>query len=322
MEDRLSVVEQSALSPELVEMYEEAKRYAEHSKSENTKIAYKSDWRQFTLFCGKHGLVVVPTEPQTLVMYISHMAARDKKVSTIERALVAISQHHQLKGYESPTKNAVVREVIKGLRRKHGTAQKQVAPVDVSRLKKMVDALPGNMIAVRDKCLLLIGFSAALRRSEIVGINIQDIQQVPEGLVLRLSKSKTDQEGAGRRLGIPFASNEKYCPVRSYKQWTKVAGINNGPVFRGIDRHGNVSSKRLTGRAVANIIKRTATLAGMDATMFSGHSLRAGLITSAAKANVPERVLMATSRHTSQTMLRKYVREANIFEDAAVNGLL
>ena len=322
MTDKIVVPGEVHLSTELTEIYEEARTFAAESKSENTRKAYRADWKSFSSWCGEHNIIPMPAKPETIVLYITHMANSGRKSATINRALVSISQSHKLQGFETPTGNPIVREVLKGIRRKIGTAQREVAPVVVDRLKKMIDVLPDNPAGVRDKTILLIGFTGAFRRSELVSIDVEDLQDVPEGIIIFLRRSKTDQNSHGRKIGIPFSKSENYCPVRSCRQWLSESKITSGPIFRSIDRHGNISSKRLSDRAVANIIKRTAEMAGLDPSMFSGHSLRSGFITSAAAANKSERRIMAVSNHKSERIMRKYIRDGSIFVDHAGEGLL
>ena len=235
---------------------------------------------------------------------------------------MAISQAHKMANYDSPTSNAAVRETLKGYKRQVGTAPNQKAPLTVEHLRRMLESLPNSLIGSRDRALLLLGFAGGFRRSEIVGLDIDDIEFVPRGMVVTLRRSKTDQEGEGRRLGIPFGSGEETCPVRALHSWLEGADIKSGPLFRAVDRHCNVASTRLTDRTVARVIKRLAHKVGYDATDFSGHSLRAGLATSAAESGKSERVIMATTGHRSEKMVRKYIREGNLFRDCASEGLL
>jgi integrase len=184
----------------------------------------------------------------------------------------------------------------------------------------MVAALPPGVIGIRDKALLLVGFAGALRRSELVALTVADLDFTPEGLVVALRRSKTDQEGKGRKIGIP-PGRARTCPVRALQDWLEAAGIGEGAVFRGVNRHGQVADKPLTGRSVARIIQRAAERAGLDSTRFAGHSLRAGLVTTAAKAGKPTHSIMAQTGHKSVGMVQKYIREAKLFEENAAAGI-
>ena len=230
---------------------------------------------------------------------------------------------HKAAGHPSPTTDERVRLVNAGIRRVHGVAPRQVRPVVTEDLRRMVNSCGDDPAGVRDRALLLIGFAAALRRSELVGLDATDVERTGDGLVLTLRKSKTDQEGAGRKIGVPYGSHLSTCPVRAWQSWIETAGITQGALFRGIDRHGHIAATRLSDRGVALIVKRRAKAAGIDPESVSGHSLRAGLATSAAAAGVSERAIAATTGHKSMTVLRSYIREGTLFTEnaAAAVGL-
>jgi integrase len=173
----------------------------------------------------------------------------------------------------------------------------------------------------RDGALLPLGFAGALGRSELVGLDVSDITEGADGLTVRLRRSKTDQEGAGRTIGIPFGSNPVTCPVRAWRGWLEVSGITEGPAFRPVDRHGHIGATRLSGQAVALVLKRHAARAGLDPGEVAGHSLRAGLATSAAPAGVPERVIAEQTGHKGTSMLRRYIREGSLFRENAASAV-
>jgi len=235
---------------------------------------------------------------------------------------VAISQAHKLSGHETPTSSAIVRETLKGIRRHIGTATTQKKPLVVEHIRRICDCLGDHLADVRDRALLLIGFAGAFRRSELVALRVEDITEVPEGLKILIRRSKTDQEGAGRTVGIPFGSDPAICPVRSLRAWLTASEITTGPIFRGVNRHGHVSDRGLSGRSVARIIKKLVEQAGYDPSRFSGHSLRAGLATAAAAAGKSERAIMATTGHRSVNTVRRYIRQGSVFVDNAADGLL
>ena len=209
----------------------------------------------------------------------------------------------------------------RGVRRTLGTAQRQVQPVTVPELRTMLQGLGSDASGCRDRALLLLGFAGALRRSEVVGLDVADVTEGVDGLTIHVRRSKTDQEGAGRTIGIPFGSNPATCPVRAWRAWLELSSITEGPAFRPVDRHGHIRTTRLSGHAVALVLKRHAARAGLDAAEVAGHSLRAGLATSAAAAGVPERVIAEQTGHRGTAMLRRYVREGSLFRENAASAV-
>ena len=224
-------------------------------------------------------------------------------------------------GHESPTRHIVVRAVLSGIRRTNGSAQEGKNPLRVEDLRAIVSRLPSTAQGVRDRALLLIGFAGGFRRSELIGLDTGDVEFVSAGLIVNLRRSKTDQEGQGRRVGIPAGANPETCAVRAAAAWLGVIGRAAGPVFRGINRHGQVAEERLSDRAVALIVKRLVLYAGLDAKFYAGHSLRAGLATSAAAAGASERAIMAQTGHRSLATVRRYIREGSLFAENAASKL-
>lgn len=304
----------------LVRIIESAFTAAAESKSASTRTAYQSDWTLFESFCARHGLVSKPADPSTVALFITHQVDSGRAIATVVRELAAIAQAHKLAGHLTPV-DARVREVLKGLRRRVGSAQTQKAPAVVDDLLAMIDTLDDSPIGLRDRAMLLVGFAGAFRRSELVALDVEDLSFTNEGLVIHLRRSKTDQLGLGRKVGIPFGRNETTCPVRTLRQWLEAAGITNGAIFRFVDSAGRLH-ERSTDRTVARVVKRCAEAAGLDASKFSGHSLRAGLATSAAMAGKSERTIMNQTGHRSERMVRRYIRDANLFRDNAAGGLL
>ena len=298
-----------------------ARAYVEQSTAENSKRAYTADWRDFTAWCDERQLASLPAEPGTLAAYLAQLADDNYKVSTIERRLSSISKAHRLAEYPNPAKTEQIHLVMKGIRRALGSAQTQKAPAVTEVIRAMVDALPAGLAGVRDRALLLLGFAGAFRRSELVSLDVADLQLTGAGLVVTLRRSKTDQAGQGSTKGIPLGSNPATCPVRAVRAWLDTAELVSGPIFRPIDRHGNITPSRLSGHAVARIVKRSAQRAGLEVADFSGHSLRAGLATAAAAAGVSERSIMAQTGHKSERMVRKYIRRGSLFRDNAAGGV-
>jgi site-specific recombinase XerD len=296
---------------------ERAHEYADQAKASNTLRAYRADWRDFAAWCAAADRPALPATPETVALYLADLAGAGRKASTLQRRLSAISRAHQYAGHPSPTKDAAVRAVWAGIRRAHGVAQDGKAPALTADIRAMVNVLPPGLIGVRDRALLLLGFAGAFRRSELVALDVADLELTREGIVVTLRRSKTDQEGEGRRLGIPAGQHAATCPVQAIRAWTAIAGIVEGPLFRPIDRHGNMGPGRLSDRAVALAVKRAALAAGLDPDRYAGHSLRAALATSAAAAGASERSIMDQTGHRSLTMVRRYIREGSLFRDNA-----
>jgi integrase len=306
----LAVVEPAPLAPSL----DRAASYAEHSRSDNTKRAYAADWKDFTSWCDAAGAAPLPALPATVAAYAAHLADSGYAVATIGRRLASISQAHQLAGYEqSPCRSEVVRTVVKGIRRSKGTAQRQAQPATVPVLRRLVDTCGNDLMGIRDRALLLLGFAGALRRSELVALDLADLDFTIEGLVLTIRRSKTDQEGAGRQIGIPYGADVSTCPVRSVRAWCEAAGLVSGVLWPHLDRWAHIGDKPITDRAVALIVKRRAALAGLDPAIFSGHSLRAGLATAAAEAGASALDIQAQTGHKSSDMVARYVRRGSLF---------
>lgn len=297
---------------------EAARNYVAHSKAQSTTKAYRSDWKHFQSWCRSHALPPLPAHPETVALYIADAAREGFKVSTISRRLAAISKAHQTAGHDSPAamRHAAVSEVWRGIRRVEGIAPTQKTPATTDTLRAMLETLPDGLLGGRDRALLLLGFAGAFRRSELVGLRVSDLAFGAEGLVVTLRRAKTDQEGEGRRVGIPYGSNPATCPVRSVQGWLDRSGISEGPIFRSVDRHGRIGD-RLSDKAVALVVKRCADAAGLDARDFSGHSLRSGLATAAAIAGVSERAIMQQTGHRSTAMVRRYIRDGSLFRDNA-----
>jgi integrase len=299
-----------------------ARQYIQHAKSSQTLKAYKTDWEDFTAFCRRAAFLSLPAQPETIALYLAEMADEGHKPATMSRRLAAVSKMHSAAGYESPTamRNACVKETWDGIKRLKGTRQNAKAAATTQYLKLMLEQVPNSLIGIRDRALLLVGFAAALRRSELVALHLEDVQFVPEGIVLVIRKSKTDQEGAGAKIGVHTGRGQMTCPVRALREWISVARIETGPLFRSINRHGTIGSN-LTDQVVALLMKKYATAAGLDPTLFSGHSLRAGCATSAAIAGAGERDIQVQTRHKSVVMLRRYIRDGNLFRNN-VSGVL
>lgn len=290
------------------------------SRAGATRAAYRRDAEHFAAWCDARGLDSLPAEPATVARYLVDQAER-LRVATLNRRLTAIAQAHQAHGLDSPAGALLVRKVLAGIRRVKGVAQRGKTPLLPDDLRLMVAALGDGLSDRRDRALLLLGFAGALRRSELVGLDVADVEPRPQGLVITLRRSKTDQEGAGARKGIPRGRPET-CPVRAVAAWAQAAGLVDGPLFRPVDRHGNVGAARLADYTVVRVVKRLTAAIGLDPAEYGGHSLRAGLATAAAAAGRAERDIMRQTGHASVTMVRRYIREGELFRDNAAEGLL
>lgn len=301
-----------------------ARRYLADSRAANTVRAYRSDWNDFSGFCNAHGLANLPALPQTVALYLTHLTdGRGLKARTLERRLAAIAQVHEAAGHPSPGQDAIVRNVMKGIRRVHGTAQASKAALIPVTLRQLLSGHPTTVRDYRDRALLLVGFAGAFRRSELVALKVEDLEFTTEGLIVHLRRSKTDQGGEGNIIGIPFGKDTGTCPVRAVQDWLGESGIREGYLFRPVDRWTGVAERPLESHRVATIVKEYAKTAGLDPAMFSAHSLRSGLATAAAAAGVSERAIMDQTRHRSVKTVRRYIQRGSVFREnaAAAVGL-
>jgi integrase len=310
--ERADIVPPSAL--------DQAREFARLSKAENTLRGYRADWRDFCAWCEGHELCPLPAPPEVVASYIADCAGR-LKVGSIQRRLNAITEAHKAMGLESPTSAGIVKNTLKGIRRTLGTAAAQKAPALTDDIRAMVDTADAGLIGSRDRALVLLGFAGAFRRSELVGLGIEDCVFGKDGLTVTLRRSKTDQDGAGRKIGIPYGSNPETCPVRTIQAWLEQAGISEGPVFRSLNRHGRIQSGRLSGIDVARVVKKLALRAGLDPAKYAGHSLRAGHATAAAASGASERSIMNQTGHRSVQMVRRYIREGSLFRENSAGKL-
>jgi site-specific recombinase XerD len=292
------------------------------AKARATWKAYAADWSHFETWCEAEGRGALPATPGTITAYLHYVVAKGYKTSTITRRLSTIAVRHKGAGWPTPTADEAVKLVWAGLRRRLGeqgkTAAQKAAPATTDVIRTMVDTMDETtLISARDRALLLVGFAAALRRSELVALDVTDVTETADGLKLSIRRSKTDQEAAGRTIGIPYGSHRQTCPVRAWRDWLSASGITTGAAWRPINRHGHLADTRLSDKAVALIVKRSAERAGLDPADFSGHSLRAGLVTAAAAAGVATHVIQRQSGHKTLTMLHGYIREGDLFRDNA-----
>jgi len=282
-----------------------------NSKAHNTLRAYQADFKDFSAFCAKNRLNSLPSEPKIIAIYLTHLSSFSK-YSTLKRRLASIKVVHKLNGHYIDTKNPIITENLMGIKRKMGVKQIAKKPLLINDLKsivKVIDQEKNNFRRLQNKALLLIGFSGGFRRSELVSIEYNDLDFVTEGVKIVVKRSKTDQTGQGMIKAIPYFDNKIYCPVTSLKNWINFLKIDSGKIF-------DISDK-----TVALTIKKYASLTGLDHKRYAGHSLRSGFATSTAETGADERSIMAMTGHKTTQMVRRYIQEANLFKNNALNKI-
>lgn len=289
--------------------------YVRESLAENTRRAYLSDLAHFEEWGG-----VLPASPAAVASYLA-AHADTLTVATLVRRVASISKAHEARGFSNPCRSEILRATLRGIKRTHGAAQRQAKPLLKENLFLALNTMGEGVKDIRDRALLLIEFAGGFRRSELVGLDRADIEHVRQGLVITLRRSKTDQEGEGRRIGIPYGRT-RHCPVAALDEWLSLTGIESGPIFRPVDRHGHVSPERLSGEAVSLVVRERVAAVGTDPTGYSGHSLRAGFATSAAQAGVSTWKIRQQTGHASDAMLGRYVRDGQLFDGNAAGALL
>ena len=306
-------------------LQEETLLNLQSSKANNTIRAYKSDFNDFGLFCAQNGFKSLPSEPKIVSLYLTHLSTKGVKMSTLKRRLVSIGVIHKLKGHYLDTKHPSIIENIMGIKRRKGSTQKGKKPLLINNLKQVINVIDqyqdSEIMKFRDRSIILIGFSGGFRRNEIVSLDYDDLDFVTEGLKINLKRSKTDQFGEGLVKGLPYFDNLKYCPVVSLKKWIEISNINSGPLFRRFSKGSKLTGNRLTDQSVALLIKKYLKLAGIESKNYSGHSLRSGFATSAAESGAEERSIMAMTGHKTTEMVRRYIKEANLFKNNALNKI-
>lgn len=320
MQELIQKQEENDLSLEISDLQQQAEKHLENSKAANTKRAYSSDWRQFVNWCEQNKLDSLPADPQTVVYFITSLGQRNK-ASTIKRKMVAISQRHETAGYQSPTKTPLVQGVWDGLQRHIGIREQGKEPLWLDELRQLLEGITGErLIDYRDRALLVVGWAAALRRSELVALDVEHIEKTRDGMVVEVYQSKEDQKGGGQQVALPYGSNPKTCPVRLLEDWLDVSDISSGPVFRRMDRHGNIMG-RLSDQSVRLIVRKHCEHAGLDPKRYGAHSLRSGFCSTAARAGKAEHQIMQQTRHKQSDSLQRYIKKATLFDDNAASGI-
>ena len=301
----------SELITDLKSLEIETLKNLKNSKANNTLRAYQSDYRDFSLFCSKNGLSSMPTQPKIVALYITHLS-KFSKFSTLKRRIASISVIHKLKGHYLDTKHPIIMENLHGIKRILGSRQKAKKPLLINNLKKIIKAIDEEKKERdRDRALILIGFAGGFRRSELVNILKEDVELVDEGVKILIKKSKTDQSGEGSIKAIPYFQNQEFCPVTAIKRYMSLKKFNSNSekIFK------------LSDKSVALIIKKYAQIAGLDPTKYAGHSLRSGFATTAAEFGAEERNIMTMTGHKTTQMVRRYIQEANLFKNNALNKI-
>tara|TARA_B100000963_G_scaffold351552_1_gene363280 strand:- start:829 stop:1785 length:957 start_codon:yes stop_codon:yes gene_type:complete len=315
----------SELITDLKKLQDQTLDNLKNSKAKNTVRAYKSDFEDFALFCIKNRFQSMPSDPKILSLYLTFLSSKDIKISTIKRRLVSIGVIHKMKGHYLDTKHPAIVQNFMGIKRRKGINQKGKKPILINDLKKIVDVInqqnEPEIKKLRNKALLLIGFAGGFRRNELISLNLEDLEFVFEGLKIKINRSKTDQFGEGFTKGIPHFDNYLYCPVKNLQHWLNLSKIKKGPIFIRFTKGSRITNTRLTDQSVALIIKEYLIKAGIDSKNYSGHSLRSGFATSAAEAGAEERSIMAMTGHKSTEMVRRYIKEANLFKNNALSKI-
>ncbi|WLR96572.1 site-specific integrase [Shinella sumterensis] len=280
-----------------------------------TKRAYAADLAVYEA-SGRE----IPSSPQDVAEYLAEKAGI-YAVATLRRHLATISKAHRAIGARDPVKSELIASTMRGIRRTFGVAQRQAKALLRDDLFATLDKLGERPKDARDRALLLLGFATAMRRSELVALDVADVKFVTNGMLVTIRRSKTDQEAQGRTIAVPFGRT-RHCPVATLKDWLELAERREGPIFVYIDKHGNLSSWRISGEAVSHVVKTRIAAAGYDPILFSGHSLRAGFATSAAQAGASTHKIRQVTGHRSDASLARYIRDADLFADSAAARVL
>lgn len=297
---------------------EQALAYAENEKAPASRRAYASDWRHFAGWCADRDVTPLGAGPGVVAAYLSSLADQGRKASTIARKAAAIGYQHKQAGHEPPTSSEGVRSVMRGIRRTIGTAKAQKTPATHDIIAAMLESCGGGLVGLRDRALISVGFATAMRRSELVALELADLIPVEDGYRVIIRRSKGDQEGAGQEVAIP--RGYRLRPVEHLLAWLAAAPITEGRVFRSVIS-GHVGAA-MTSYAISLRIKTLVQRAGHDPATFSGHSLRSGFLTSAAESGASVFKMMEVSRHKSMDTLRGYVRRVDLFKEHAGSAFL
>lgn len=300
-----------------------SKRRMKKSKSDNTLKSYAADWNDFTDWCEAHELAPLPCQPEDIVNYINDLADH-AKANTVSRRVTAISENHIAAGHQdnNPAKHAMVHNAMQAIRREKGTFQHGKAPILMETISLLADLfVKDDLVSLRDKALLFLGFAGAFRRSELVAVQLEDLTFTTQGMVIFIPQSKGDQLGKGSQIAIPYSPDKRTCTVRAVRAWIQGAGLTTGPLFRGFKRNLEPRDTQLSDKAVALVVKKYMGMLGMNPDDFAGHSLRRGFATSAAQHDLDALSIMRQTRHKSEKMVHRYIEQGNIFKENPLNKM-
>jgi integrase len=291
-----------------------AQSYQDAADAPSTLRAYAADLKNYEAWCERHGFPALPAAAEVVGAYLA-AAGEGYAMQTLRRRVAAIARASGVAGHPLDTKHPAIRETLRGIGRTHGSRSRRSAALTTVELKKLIRVCEPGLAGDRDRALLLVGFAGALRRSELVALDVARLTWSEDGVTLLLEKSKTDKDGAGAEVMIVFGRHEDTCPVRALRCWLEAAGISAGPVFRKVNKAGRVESRRLSEDGVRQILLRRAAEAGVKGSLsepISPHGLRAGFITTAYRNGVADEEIMGHTRHRSLTTMRSYVRRAKL----------
>lgn len=311
-ESNLALKDESSLSERVAQLEKANRIFARASYAHNTKRGYASDWNDFLSWCRELHRNPLPADASTVALYITELT-NTLKVSSLRRRIIAIKKAHEIAELKSPTTDERIRQLLRGIIRTKGIAQDHAVPTLLKHIQMVVAALPANIKGIRDRAILLIGFAGGLRRSELVGLNVEDLALGEEGIAVHVRKGSKDLLQEERIVGITFGLNPETCPIKALEEWLKVSGDISGRLFAPINRWGKISKDRLTDQSIRLIVKEALKRAGIAESGFSGHSLRAGFATVAAMNGASEREIQRSTGHISLDVLRRYIRDGDLF---------
>jgi len=327
METDLVIIEEQGTIATIATIAKRAREYASKHVADSTKRAYQGAWQRFEGWCLSVGVESMPpTRHEVLAMYIATMADQGYAVGTIRQMLAAVNKAHEVLGLESPTRHRVAKYAMQGVARTLGERPTQVDALLPDDLQVMVESMPDKpsfrLRNLRNAAVLTLGFAGAFRRSELVALTLDDIERTEDGYRVLIRRSKTDQTGKGREVGIPYGSYTPTCPVRTLDKWLKESAIESGPALCGVSQSGLevLEGSHITSKAVARIIQAATRRAELEG-WYAGHSLRAGLVTAATKAGKPPHIIQQQTGHKSINMIMKYIRREGLFDENAAAGI-
>ncbi len=312
------IVSRNNVEITIKKLTDDAKNYAKFAFAKSTIKICQQEWKFFTTWCHQHQFQSLPCSIENLTIYLTELANQKLKTSTIQKKLYAINKIHTLNNHHLNLKDSNFIMVWNGIKRSLGTAKKGRAPLLIKTLREILHVIPENNIGIRDRALINFGWASAMRRSEIIALNWDDITYIEEGMHVLIRKSKTDQYGEGQKIAILYGNNKATCPVLNLKKWQDIS-VSKDAIFTSINKSNIVSDKRLSDFDIARILKKIMLKCGLDATEFAGHSLRSGFITTAAKHSVPEHIIMKHSRHKTSQMIQVYTRDSSLVKDNATS---